>query len=179
MKAAVNCNFNNEVLTVEEALGIRDSSKSKPFFTCIHCNEAVKPHKASRNADAHFEHYERSYSCPYSEGQALVLEKYATDHPKALEGYKKDQNLLVGARSASLARERKLRDNYKCQVCGFKLKINGRYVIECHHKYPLSASGERETRLDDLISLCPTCHRIAHTRDEPLTPDEIRSELKK
>jgi len=47
------------------------------------------------------------------------------------------------------------------------LRLNGSYLIECHHKHPLSA-GVRDTIIGDLISLCPTCHRITHTGDEPL-----------
>jgi 5-methylcytosine-specific restriction protein A len=66
-----------------------------------------------------------------------------------------------------------VRDDFTCQACGFRLELNGRYVIEVHHVDPLS-SGERESSLGDLVSLCPTCHRIAHLRSLPYSVEEIR-----
>ncbi|MBK8569876.1 MAG: HNH endonuclease [Nitrosomonadales bacterium] len=48
------------------------------------------------------------------------------------------------------------------------------YVIEVHHLEPLSATGERETKIEMLISLCPTCHRIAHLRSTPYSVEEIK-----
>ena len=91
-------------------------------------------------------------------------ESFPIDSERAVEGYKKDQQLYVAGRNAKLAEERKKHDDYKCQACGFKLKVCGYFVIECHHTHPIS-QGIRETRLNDLVSLCPTCHRIAHTRE--------------
>lgn len=70
-----------------------------------------------------------------------------------------------------------------CMVCGLDPAL--RYgdagaIIEVHHIQPLSsAAGERlydpET---DLIPLCPSCHRAAHTRRPmPWSPDELRGKL--
>ena len=89
---------------------------------------------------------------------------FPIDSERAVEGYKKDQQLYVAGRNAKLSEERKKQDDYRCQACGFKLKVSGYFVIECHHTNPIS-QGIRETSLNDLISLCPTCHRIAHTRE--------------
>ena len=83
------------------------------------------------------------------------------------------RRLLKGARNQALVKQCKDRDNYTCQACRFRLKVNGRYIIECHHKNPIGAGGERETALDDLVCLCPVCHRIAHTAKNPLTVAEI------
>ena len=79
-----------------------------------------------------------------------------------------DKKLISGSRNQSLAKQCKVRDKFACQACGFKLKLNGKYIVECHHKHPIGTGEVRETTLDDLISLCPTCHRIAHTRKEPI-----------
>jgi 5-methylcytosine-specific restriction protein A len=35
-------------------------------------------------------------------------------------------------------------------------------------------SGARITKVSDLICLCPTCHRIAHTKAYPLSVKKIR-----
>ncbi|HFE45078.1 MAG TPA: hypothetical protein ENJ18_06225 [Nannocystis exedens] len=36
--------------------------------------------------------------------------------------------------------------------------------MECHHLHPI-ALGERETKIDDFVSLCPTCHRVVHIHE--------------
>ena len=174
----VKCIYNGEELTIAEAIVLRDNSKYKPFLTCISCGEPVKAHKAGANSSAHFEHHERSYSCPYSYGKKLNDDRFAIDDSRAIEGYQIDRKILSNSRNAALAEERKLKDGYKCKACEFKLKLNGRFVIECHHKKPIGTDGVRETTLDDLVSLCPTCHRIAHTREKPLNVEEIKEALK-
>ena len=173
MKAAVTCIFEGEELSISDTLELRDRSKQPLYLTCISCGEPVRAHKAGENSAAHFEHHERNYSCPYSEGKSLKEELFCIDDRRAIEGYLIDQKLLSGSRNQALASQCKVRDKYTCQACDFKLKLNGRYVIECHHKNPIGLGGVRETCLSDLVSLCPTCHRIAHTRKEPLDVEEI------
>jgi hypothetical protein len=70
-----------------------------------------------------------------------------------------------------------------CFVCKTKLEdIYGEIaagLIHVHHLTPLSAIG-RDYLVDpgkDLIPICPNCHAVAHKRDSPLTPDEIRARL--
>lgn len=98
---------------------------------------------------------------------------FQIDSSRAIEGHKKDQHLYVTERDRDLAEKRKKNDNYTCLSCGFQLSIAGRFVIECHHLEPI-ALGIRETKITDLISLCPTCHRIAHMREPIYSVDEIR-----
>jgi hypothetical protein len=94
------------------------------------------------------------------------------ENPKAIEGYKKDRILASSERDRGLVAARKEKDNYTCQACGLFIKIEGKYVIECHHLNPLSL-GVRETHINDLVSLCPTCHRIAHMREPIYSVSEI------
>ena len=53
-----------------------------------------------------------------------------------------------------------------CQACQLELALmtsnEDLNVYECHHLQPLHEIGETESRLNDLVILCPTCHRIAH-----------------
>jgi len=100
-------------------------------------------------------------------------EYYSIDDIKAFEGYKQDRLILSNARNQRIAKERKSLDKHTCQVCGFSLDVSGKFVIECHHLHPLSETSVVETTINDLISLCPTCHRIAHLRKPPYTPQEI------
>lgn len=90
------------------------------------------------------------------------------------EGLLQDQARTFRTRNRRIVEARKEKDKYQCQVCKFKLRVNGRYIIDCHHKNPLGLRSDvNVTRIEDLICLCPTCHRIAHTKRYPLAPQEI------
>jgi len=55
-----------------------------------------------------------------------------------------------------------------CEACEFTDKQSK--MFDAHHLQPLMA-GVRETRVDDLAVLCPTCHRWAHAKAvDPLFP---------
>ena len=63
-----------------------------------------------------------------------------------------------------------------CEACGFDSQaaygIPG--IAECHHLKAVSALGPGErTRLSDLRIVCPTCHRIIHSKRPWLTWDEL------
>ncbi len=97
---------------------------------------------------------------------------------EGLEGIIQEQRYLVRSRDPRLVEKRKERDDYTCQVCGFRLDVEGRkFVIDVHHLHPLgSMSGVVITSIDDLVCLCPNCHRIAHSRqDNPLTLEDIKA----
>jgi predicted HNH restriction endonuclease len=60
----------------------------------------------------------------------------------------------------------------RCEVCGwFKSdnRISGD-IVELHHMRPLAEAPDQGRRLSlaeairSLVPLCPTCHRIAHSR---------------
>ncbi|HWB54594.1 MAG TPA: HNH endonuclease [Tepidisphaeraceae bacterium] len=91
----------------------------------------------------------------------------------AWEGYVEDFERLARKRNLSLARKRKKMDDFKCQACGFKLQIAGMFVLDVHHINPLSL-GRTRTSIEDIISLCPTCHRIAHCRRPPYGVIEVK-----
>ena len=98
---------------------------------------------------------------------------YEMGSREAIEGYVFDSNPIVFSRDPGLPKKCKKRDDYTCQACDTKIFINGKYIIEAHHINPLR-NGIRTTTLDDLVSLCPNCHRIAHLRKHPYSADEIR-----
>lgn len=97
---------------------------------------------------------------------------------EAEEGYKQDKVYLYTTRNREIVNSRKELDNYTCQVCGFQLEINGKHIIECHHLNPLSEGEARITNIKDLVSLCPTCHRIVHLRKPPFTIEEAKEIIK-
>jgi predicted HNH restriction endonuclease len=70
-------------------------------------------------------------------------------------------------RSGFLATECKIRDNYKCQVCGLRFEnVYGKLGVEfaeAHHCVPLSQlRGQIQTQLEDLKTVCANCHRMLH-----------------
>ena len=60
----------------------------------------------------------------------------------------------------TVAREIRERDGYKCRTCGVSEEKLGRQ-LDVHHVVPFRAfeSSERANQPDNLISLCPSCHK--------------------
>ena len=50
-----------------------------------------------------------------------------------------------------------------CETCDFSDPLDA--MFDAHHLQPLAA-GNRGSRVDDLVVLCPTCHRWAHAKAE-------------
>lgn len=108
----------------------------------------------------------------YSQLQSIYKREQIVD--SVVDGMKKQGPDFYRLRNSLMMDRRKAKDNYTCQSCGFYLKTGDSYIIECHHINPIS-EGERKTCIDDLISLCPTCHRIAHAnRQAPLNIAQIQ-----
>lgn len=75
------------------------------------------------------------------------------------EGELKERNFLSRKRNTMVVKEAKNRDSFTCQICDFHYK---RMVVEAHHLNPVSEAGETKISKDDLITLCPNCHALAH-----------------
>ena len=74
---------------------------------------------------------------------------------------------LQRERSSYLATERKIHDDYKCQVCGLRFENVygelGEAFAEAHHRVPLHRlNGKVKTRMEDLATVCSNCHRMLH-----------------
>ncbi|WP_067216034.1 HNH endonuclease [Marinomonas gallaica] len=164
------------IFTPESSGTRRKSSNAKPFFERHRANGSYKTtdySEKSVNASYYLSLLKRFYA-----NDNKVVEFDSVNSPEAIEGYLLDFQYFKLKRNKSLADECKKRDDYKCQACGFKLSVNGKYAIECHHKFPLSESGKTKTKLSDLISLCPTCHRLTHLRQPALSITELKRVLK-
>ncbi len=58
--------WNGRLIKIEETLRLRDGAKGRTAdlkVTCTECGQAVRAHKGSSYAAAHFEHRERNESC--------------------------------------------------------------------------------------------------------------------
>jgi hypothetical protein len=50
----------------------------------------------------------------------------------------------------------------KCKLCGYDGSGAGRSILEIHHIKPLSKGGSNS--LDNIVVLCPNCHKATHER---------------
>jgi hypothetical protein len=107
----------------------------------------------------------------FVESVISVLPEYNPpgDYP-AVENRKTVIWHLRAERDPVLARRRKERDEYKCQVCGFHFEEKygplGKDFAKAHHIVPLATlEGEVQTSLDDLVTVCANCHRMLHRMD--------------
>jgi len=166
-----------------EALKVKACEES-PLFLCVNCGEKVKPHSDGGHTSAHFQHIARNPGCPLSHSDSYHYGGVSgsswqnPDTTNAIEGYAAERKYLAHHRNAAVVLKCKERDNNTCRACGFSLRVNGRSIIECHHLVSLASEGERVTSVDDLICLCPTCHRIAHTSNPPLALEKITDLIK-
>lgn len=178
MPTSVKCFWNGSEIDIAKAIEIRDREDS-PLFLCVQCGERVKAHSGGGHTSAHFEHVRRNPECPLSHSDAYQYGglKGSTfqnaDAENAIEGYARERKYLAHHRNGAIVSQCKERDNYMCKACGFSLRVNGRSIVECHHLVPLANGGERVTSVNDLVCLCPTCHRVAHTSNPPLPIEDV------
>jgi len=124
--------------------------------------ERVSPHFCSR-AVAFFEDVTR----------ALPNAKVEDDQREVYPRYEKRRLVtahLHRERSKLLATECKIRDDYKCQVCGLRFEDAygklGFAFAEAHHLIPLSRLRDSvKTRIEHLKTVCANCHRMLHKMD--------------
>jgi hypothetical protein len=77
-----------------------------------------------------------------------------------LEGTKEEVTGYRILRSAKLVKAAKERDKYTCRACRFHFEDQ---IVHVHHLDPISEyKRPQETKLSDLLTLCPTCHYLAH-----------------
>jgi 5-methylcytosine-specific restriction endonuclease McrA len=109
--------------------------------------------------------------------ESLLKHQFTYDIESAVasEGYMSERKYLSFERNRDIVRKRRIKDDYTCQSCGFRLEVEGRFVIECHHVMQLADTGETITTINDLVSLCPTCHRIAHICRPPLGVADVKT----
>jgi 5-methylcytosine-specific restriction enzyme A len=86
-------------------------------------------------------HHQSSYSCPKREAK-----RYAASAARKARG----RHAWRVARTAA-----RQRDGNRCRRCG------GTQRLQVHHVTPISEGGERYA-LDNLITLCSSCHAQQH-----------------
>jgi len=98
------------------------------------------------------------------------------DHPLYNGGYRVYDSAAYEKNRADALK----RDGHKCQMCGMKEKAHLSQFdqgLHTHHIRPILNHGENEDphRVENLITLCNSCHRVAEQMS-PLLPDTATSE---
>lgn len=95
------------------------------------------------------------------------------------EGKKQTHTTTTRKRNSKARKDIMERDNYTCQCCGLKPIELFKNTLHVHHKKPLhQCNGARKINLNDLVTLCPTCHGYIHSQKEELTIEKVQSHLK-
>ena len=94
------------------------------------------------------------------------------------EGGRKYVTHLMVERSRALVDFVKASSHWICDICSsdFAARYGVEY-IEAHHKTPISTlTSEHRVRAEDLVLLCPNCHKAVHIimKQSELDYDEIR-----
>ena len=108
--------------------------------------------------------------------ESFVLDRFKPQWQA--KSYSEGQTLQVtlskNERSSYLRKLALKKYRLECYACGLVPKTANQ--IDIHLLDPIS-EGERETTIDDLIPLCASCHRLAHSERPPLTIEEIQAFL--
>lgn len=102
-------------------------------------------------------------------GQKVPPRRNAPLEIEAEEGKRIQYEAERYTRSPDLALKRLAHDQHRCCHCGFsvqeslvKVPRGISRILHIHHVEPLHITKETKTSIDDLLTLCPTCHTVAH-----------------
>lgn len=135
---------------------------------CLNAFNDLRPHStviASRTPIDDFLNI-TSYSAIAGEYESIVdLENFTVQ-----EGKKVFKSHFLYERNTQLRKEYIKRNPTPiCDVCGKNMKIIYPWtenMLEIHHVHPLSSHGNsassHSTSLDDVVGICPSCHRAIH-----------------
>ncbi len=95
-------------------------------------------------------------------GYWLTLSEQTIEALRATGNWSNDPN-DYGSNWNRLRDAVRLRDGHRCQVCG--LVESGNHPHDVHHKVPFRQflTAAEANRMDNLITLCPSCHHKAET----------------
>lgn len=87
--------------------------------------------------------------------------------------FRRRNRTLVEAKRAKCAAK------MRCELCGFSFKNrygpSVREVLEVHHRQPVAETkGVIVSTIDDLILLCPNCHRVLHSVAPAMTVKHLK-----
>ena len=98
---------------------------------------------------------------PYVPAERKALEKRVGPiRPSPDQATEPAVNLTYGVEWASIRQAVLQKAGYRCQLCGKSIQRREANVHHCKKRKQFK-SRKRANQLDNLIALCPTCHRVA------------------
>lgn len=101
----------------------------------------------------------------------------ASKQKEALEGETYRTEAIFRSRNQTLIQAKKANSDYRCEVCGFGFEetygVIGREYVVAHHLKPIAA-GPSKTTLDDIALVCANCHAMIHTKNPPISIEDLR-----
>lgn len=125
---------------------------------------------------------------PLTPDQVEILERRITENRKKAEAQEVMEGEMVTAeatfrmRNRAIIAAKKALSNGLCEVCSLNFK--DKYSIDknclvAHHINPIgNRSSASKTTVDDILLLCPNCHAVAHTKEPPLSLEEMKKLIK-
>ena len=178
--------------------GISDTPNDDLSLYSLHCRYSIHYGLSMKEAADLWQTMKNKY--PDRESHMKALLSWLSDTSKSTDNIEQTAKLIIHAqegeeylqeisirkRNGTLTSCRLETDNYTCQYCGFNAKsvfsdkdegkVFSGVIVEVHHIDPVS-EGIRQTTLDDLITLCPLCHRIIHGIGRSINSDKLELSL--
>ena len=125
-----------------------DSQRSKTQVQCCVCNKTFA--HIRRKGDKEPDNYFCGRQC---------RQRWAEETPSFAVSLEGRGSRHRGADWSIQSRRARERDQFCCQVCGVSEEELGRN-LDVHHKIPYSSfqSNAEANKLENLISVCPSCH---------------------
>lgn len=110
------------------------------------------------------------------------IEAVSEGEQKLSQHLKRERNLTIVRKAKERFRERN-NGRLFCEICKFDFSERygeiGEGFIEAHHKKPISKMKTGDlTKIEDFIMVCSNCHRMIHTGNDCMTPEELKLRLK-
>lgn len=125
---------------------------------------------------------------PLTPEQATRLQRETQEINAQIEASEVMEGELITAEATFRKRNRtviaakKALSDGLCEACRFSFPVRYRTLKDClvaHHKNPIGArTGSSRTTVDDILLLCPNCHAVAHTKEPPLSLDELKTTIR-
>jgi len=128
-----------------------EAYKDRIKLTCSECGETFE--RAKSGVVGTEKHYFCSKECQAKNIDYILRGEY---HFRYIDGESKNNR---GKGWIRIRKEVRLRDNYTCGICGITEKEIGK-ALDVHHikPYRLFDDSEKANGINNLISLCPSCH---------------------
>ncbi len=176
-----------------EKLELTESSfrRLRDEYDGFYANRKGFPNPENRKSRVYYKNlYENIDKQNYVEKVIQLLE---IDSQAEIERYSDEQNeripyhegaqfsVVINKYERNQKAKKECLEHYKriCKICGFKdFETYGNEIgiIEVHHIIPISEINEIYTvdPKQDLIPVCPNCHRALHSQRPPVTIEELK-----